>query len=581
MTKHPVINNIKEKLWPNSLKKRMMILLLVVNFISVGLICFFSYYYLYTVQVRKMNTDLMDTVTAEQLNIEKLLYDMSSVSQMLDVNGGLGREVVDFYMEKDRYQQAYLFKNVNKQLVNIYLTNPNLGAVFYYFPHHPQMVQFSNYRASDQFTPDSLPLLYSANLLTFYGPHPSMNPLDHNMVFSLLRKMEDDDGNPFYIYLESKLGKNMEYLFSDQHMGINIAHSIINSQGETKYSNIDQVLPENASASIFRDKAALRSFTAQSDAGWKIMISVRQSDYAKEIMKWLIQFLSIASGSLLFSIFMAWMIWRLVNRPLGQMDKIVNHFIDNMPEMPATEFELIEFQNLYNTFKAAQIRIIDLISEVEIKEKQQSQLEVEKLLAQINPHFIHNTLNTIQWLARAQGNNDIVKLVTIFTRVLHYNMGKKSIIVTVAEEISAIRDYMELQSIRYDYLFHYQISMEPGTEHIPLPRFVLQPLVENALFHGVENSKGRIEIQVSKLENDTILFTVSDDGKGIAPEQLEKIREQSDAYERSSLGIGLNYVRKTLGTYYGSAAKLEIISKLNMGTRISIILPASGLIGIE
>ncbi len=552
----------------------MTILLLVANLISLGFIWFFSYYYLYTVQVREINENMTGLAEEERIYIEKVLNDLNSASQMLDIYGGLGRDVVDFFREKDRYQQAYLFQDVNRQLANIYLTNSDLGAVFYYFPDFAEPVQFGNFKTSIEFDPEKLPLFYQANLLTYYGPHPSMNPMEKSMVFSLLRKMEDENGKPFYSYLETKLGSQMEKLFPDQVRGISVTHGIMNSQGEL-------IFPGEADASVFGNHPEYRLIKEKSKAGWEIVIAIRQSDYAEELLTWRVRFLAIASGALLVNFFMAWLIWKLVNKPLGQMRMVVSSFISNMPEVPETEFELIEFQNLYNTFQEAQTRIEELTSEIEQRGKLQSQLETEKLLAQINPHFIHNTLNTIQWLARAQGNSDIVKLVSIFTRVLHYNMGKKSLIVTVEEEIAAVKDYLELQSIRYDYVFQYQIQVEPGTECVPLPRFVLQPLVENAIFHGVENGRGQIEIEAHWNGEDQIQLIVRDDGKGIEPDQLEKIQANSDTYRRFGMGIGLGYVRKMIDTYYGNTARFEIDSQISKGTCISILVPVIGPVSIQ
>jgi two-component system sensor histidine kinase YesM len=545
----------------------MAILLLLANLISFIMVGALSYYYIYVVQVQKMNDNLQELVNSEVQTIEKLLSDMNFASQMLVVEDGLGMDVLAFFAEQDNYQRAYLFRTINNTLANIYLSNPNLGAVFYYFPDIIPTVQFSNFHSQIDFRPESLPLLYHANQFTYYGPHASVDPLNASMVLSLVRMMIDDNGQPFYVYLETKLGNHMENVFTDTFLGLSVIHSVLSHENQTLY--------EMAGAA---NEKETHLFTSGSDAGWAVSLVVPERDYSNEIMKWRFQFLLVSMGSLLISLLIAWKIWNMVSRPLRQMHNIVNQFGVDLMTLPASKFELIEFQDLYMTFENARERIVDLIGETEKREKQQAQLEVEKLLAQINPHFIHNTLNTIQWMARMHGQTDIVTLVTLFTRVLHYNMGKNSIIVTLGQEINAVRDYIELQNIRYENVFRCRIEIEPETEGLPIPRFALQPLVENALFHGVENHEGEIRIQVHKNDENALSIKVSDNGKGMSPKRLEEIQKEDDTHHNSGMGIGLSYVRRMLDTFYGSNAKFEITSEVDVGTNVYLYLPTKALV---
>src|SRR5690606_1058936 len=105
-----------------------------------------------------------------------------------------------------------------------------------------------------------------------------------------------------------------------------------------------------------------------------------------------------------------------------------------------------------------------------------SRFEVEKLRYQINPHFIHNTLNTVQVIAKIQKQDEIVKLITYFTRILHYNLGKEGDFVELRKEISNLKDYISLQQMRYNHAFKTRILIDPEAERIMVPRFILQPL---------------------------------------------------------------------------------------------------------
>ena len=192
-------------------------------------------------------------------------------------------------------------------------------------------------------------------------------------------------------------------------------------------------------------------------------------------------------------------------------------------ETPVSYTQVEEFDLLLGNFQEMKTKINGLINEVEHNEKQKSQLEIEKLLSQINPHFLHNTLNTVQWLARMNGQKEIDKLVTLLVKVLHYNLGKKSIIVTVQDEIEALQNYMELQRIRYDYEFEYVVHVDEDVVSAAIPRFLLQPLVENAIYHGTSERNGRVDITIQSLSPDTISLQVADNGEGIDPQTAHQL----------------------------------------------------------
>jgi two-component system sensor histidine kinase YesM len=214
-----------------------------------------------------------------------------------------------------------------------------------------------------------------------------------------------------------------------------------------------------------------------------------------------------------------------------------------------------------------------LIETVTLNEKNKSRLEIEKLLIQINPHFLHNTLNTVQWLARMNGQKEIDRLVTLLAKVLHYNLGKQSIIVPVSEEIEALRNYVELQQIRYDYEFEVHIEVDPSVDKVLIPRFLLQPLVENAIYHGSSERNGTIAIVVTRISADQALLRVTDNGEGMNQEAIAALITNQDETKNRGLGIGLHYVNRLVKKYYGSEHLLQISSVVGTGTTIEIIIP--------
>lgn len=278
----------------------------------------------------------------------------------------------------------------------------------------------------------------------------------------------------------------------------------------------------------------------------------------------------LALSTLLFAGVLALLIWKRIYGPLRKVNVEIIRMAENVTA-PVAFTNVEEFDFVLSNFQQMKDQVNDLLLAVARNEKQKSQFEIEKLLSQINPHFLHNTLNTVQWLARLNGQKEIDKLVTLLVKVLHYNLGKQSIIVTIGEEIEAIRNYMELQRIRYDYEFEFNVQAEEDVLSAAVPRFLLQPLVENSIYHGLSDN-GKVEVMITAHGADEILLCVKDNGTGMDPDKIEELLSDDGARKRG-LGIGFSYVMRMLRVYYGEQMTLQITSNPGEGTCVSIIIP--------
>lgn len=235
---------------------------------------------------------------------------------------------------------------------------------------------------------------------------------------------------------------------------------------------------------------------------------------------------------------------------------------------------LAEFDDVLGRFYAMRSRVFDLVEEIERREQARGRFEVEKLRYQINPHFIHNTLNTVQVIAKINKQDEIVRLITYFTRILHYNLGKEGAFVQVRQEIANLQDYISLQQIRYNHAFQMQVHVDPDAEGVTVPRFILQPLVENALYHGFKNDEGTITVRAYREEDGHIRIEVADNGVGMTREQTAALLpDNGEAYGRSGMGIGLLFVQQLIKSYYGQEYGLRIESEPGRGTTLILRVP--------
>ena len=215
--------------------------------------------------------------------------------------------------------------------------------------------------------------------------------------------------------------------------------------------------------------------------------------------------------------------------------------------------------------------LIDNVYKQEILKKE---AEYQMLEAQINPHFIYNVMDTISWTARANHLDDLSEMVSALSKLLRTSISKKTF-VTVSEEVSCVNNYLTIQKFRYKDRIGTVIDVDQELLEIIIPKLILEPLVENAVIHGLEEKEGRGLILVSgRKQGDALVFKVKDTGVGMSQEQIERIRREETAAGTSHTGLGLMTVHNRIQHLYGEAFGIQIESTLGEGTSITLTLPA-------
>ena len=218
--------------------------------------------------------------------------------------------------------------------------------------------------------------------------------------------------------------------------------------------------------------------------------------------------------------------------------------------------------------------IESLIGQVVQEEMLKKDAELEALQYQITPHFLYNTLNSIKYAALLKGEAKIGGLLEDFIELLQASVNKKGKFVTVAEEIHFVRNYMNLQQIRYEEEIEVEYRIPQEMKGCFLPRLMLQPLVENALLHGLDLKRGQNRISIGgEVKEGRLALWVQDNGRGMSEEQIRQLFLGSGKKERGLSGIGVANVRERLKLYYGECAGVTCVSG-EEGTRIAMFLPA-------
>jgi two-component system sensor histidine kinase YesM len=214
-----------------------------------------------------------------------------------------------------------------------------------------------------------------------------------------------------------------------------------------------------------------------------------------------------------------------------------------------------------------------LMERVEEEQHQKLQAEVRAVMHRIHPHFLYNTLSTLRWLIKSKQNDRADQGLSALTRLMEANMGKRGNMITIAEELDIIRKYMVILELRYEKRFHLDVQLDPGAESIVIPRMLLQPLVENAIFHGIvpKQTDGQINIAV-RVWDETAELAVSDNGLGIPEEKINELNDLKKAIAKDTIGIGLRHVYDTLSLYYAGRTEFTIESTVQEGTTVRIRL---------
>jgi two-component system sensor histidine kinase YesM len=235
-----------------------------------------------------------------------------------------------------------------------------------------------------------------------------------------------------------------------------------------------------------------------------------------------------------------------------------------------------EVKKLSKSFNIMVARIKQLMQEIILEQEAKRKSEFKALQAQINPHFLYNTLDSIVWMNENQKHEGVTTMVAALAKFFRVSISRGNEIISVSDEIEHARSYLTIQEVRYKDKFDFIIDAEPEVLKYKTLKLILQPIIENAIYHGINqlHEKGKIKIKVS-IENDNILFSVTDNGYGIRPSVLKNILVMESQNEQTS-GVGLKNVNERIKLCYGREYGIEINSELDIGTTVNIRIPLTG-----
>lgn len=290
-------------------------------------------------------------------------------------------------------------------------------------------------------------------------------------------------------------------------------------------------------------------------------------------------------ASLMLCIFLANILAKGIAGPIKRTSKAMQQFAEGDFSVRLPEGRRDEIGAMNSVFNQTIEKIEQLIKQVVEMETVNKDIEFQALQAQINPHFLYNVLDTINWMARKKGEDNICRMVTSISSLMRASISNKRSIVYIREEIKYVQDYLYIQETRYGDKFTSYIEVDERLNELEIPKMTIQTLVENAVVHGVENATWDCFLYVSgEITDGMAVFTVKDDGVGMSQEQLEKLmgteEEPDHEAERTHTHLGVYAVRKRLDYVYQNKARMSIISEPGKGTQVILEIPMNGNVGV-
>lgn len=231
-----------------------------------------------------------------------------------------------------------------------------------------------------------------------------------------------------------------------------------------------------------------------------------------------------------------------------------------------------EIRTLSETMGQMLERLDAQMQETQQKQETLRRTELALLQAQINPHFLYNTMDTIVWLIEAEKSQEAVDMVANLSAFFRHSLSRGEDVITLEEEEHHVRSYLQIQQVRYKDVMSYEVEIDPALRGAVLPKLTLQPLVENALYHGVKLKRSGGVIRITgRREGDNVLLTVEDNGVGMTAERLAGLRRSIETQER--VGFGVSAVNQRLQLLFGPGYGLSIDSREGEGCRVEIRMP--------
>lgn len=571
-----------------------MALLLVCSAVTIilsGMVYYFSSVHILQNQYISSNSQLLAEVNQ---SVQRYYKQLNDVTLSLYSNSS-------FIEHLRLHQNDYISQAENEQTIkNILYADDTILYIYFYDPYTCNLYSYSRENMSYTKYPEleeedwyqatlNAPKYFTVSPLHPFINYTNFGTLRDATVFSVNRSLR-------YYVDRSHIGMISIVYSTDtvsqicSHLNEGNAYvAILDKDFNARFTSYPNLILPNEAKDILRQNTGKSGHAIYQTAQGKRMLLWNEADglyLVKDILfseltnatvRSVVRILLLMSAIfILLSLVISFYFSRTATRKLLALTSDVAAFGNGNLSISDRNYGHDEIGALGLAFHEMAVKINELIN-LEYKAKLlQKNAELQMLQAQINPHFINNTLQAMGTLGLKKGADEVYLMANALARTLRYTLKPTTELIPLSRELDNTEDYLYIQKILWGDKLHTDIQTESGLEDWPVPVFILQPLVENAIKHGLDcTPEGTIKIRVQQTEG-SLSVTVADDGRGIPPATLSMLQEWLQPSEFASATdehIGLRNIAGRIHLLYGSRASLTIDSVLDHGTTIQLILP--------
>ncbi len=418
-----------------------------------------------------------------------------------------------------------------------------------------------------------------------YISEPHVESLTENFypwVVTIAQRMQNSHGDSVQVCMDIRFSQIANYL---DNVGIG-QHGycfIMDGNGNLIYHPQQQLINaglkkedaqkiKDVADGSFQEENVIYTVHALNSGKWKIVgVSYVDEMITNKLNDMLRMVVSMLSFVLMAAFFVGFFSSKLISKPADKLAGAMHEF-----EKDAEKFEFCkvngtrEITSLSDSFGHMVVQIQNLMEQVRREEVSLRKTELNALQAQINPHFLYNTLDSIAWMCEEGRTQEAIHMVNSLARLFRISISHGHELITIEKECQHAESYLQIQKYRYKNKFTYRFEVEPDCLKYLCNKITLQPIIENAIYHGLDMSdEGEIRIGV-KSQGDDILMYVEDNGVGMEKERCEEILHKEPS---NKTGIGIKNVNDRIKIYFGERYGLTILSELDVGTRVEIRMP--------
>ncbi|WP_342565652.1 sensor histidine kinase [Paenibacillus sp. FSL R7-0345] len=412
-------------------------------------------------------------------------------------------------------------------------------------------------------------------------------------AYTVVRKIVDGLWNPIGLIAVEANISNMETQVAELDKVTRGKSLIVDQDGKVVYDSDQKLLTMDISQTmLFRNaqgaagsfydtvsgKQRLNIYSSSAKTNWKVIISIPVDELTRDVKltrnATLLATLIIIVVALFISIILSFALTKPLKQMIQLMKRVQNGDLDvNFLVKRRDEIGLLGHQ-----FNRMLARIRELIQDIYRIEEQKKEAELHALQSQINPHFIYNTLESIRMTAELNDDVEAADMISILGKLLRYSTGELTGQTTMKQELLYVRNYVELLNCRYPGRFVLQIDVPEELNEYNIIKLVFQPIIENAAYHGLDDSKEHMHISIRcEFTAQKLLFHIRDDGCGMDQQTLDKLKDdlKRETPHKKSIngGIGMKNVHQRVQLNYGAAYGIELFSKQGEGTDVILSLP--------